>query len=146
MNLPSATAVDKTNDDAIEYTPESVKNTVVAVAHLLDHFATDKHPGLQEPHNQHRRVANSAVLVYPRAGGHRNLVGYQFFVRNPCESIVNEGVSSVVGVIFDMRIYERLGDKYLFNMLKKVQNSIREEQRPSDAKLKELSTQFLLAN
>lgn len=138
--------IDRPVSDAVEYQPESVRNVVIAVAHLLDHFADKTHRGLKEPQNVSRKVHNTGVLVHPRAGGHKNLIGYQLFVTDPLQEIIHNGHSSVVGVIFDMRVYEKIGDRYLFNMLKKVADSIRQESRPSDERLRELSTAFLLAN
>lgn len=133
-------------DPEVIYTPESLREVVIAVAHLLDHYADQAHPGLQEPQNQRRRVNGTAVMVYPRAGGHVNRVGYQLFVANPQQNIIKDGKSNVVGIIFDMRAYEQIGDTYLFNMLSELANSIKKESRPSPERLKELSTQFLLAN
>lgn len=130
----------------VGYTPESVRNVVIAVAHLLNHFADPDHEGLREPHNVRRRVHGTSVLVHPRQGGLRNLVGFQLFVTDPDESIVHEGRSNTVGVVFSMEAYEKHGDKYLFNMLKAVTSNIREATRPSASRLEELSKQYLLAN
>ena len=133
-------------DEVVEYTHDSLKAVVIAVAHLLDHYADKDHPALSEPQNLRRRMANTSVLVYPKAGGHMNRVGYQLFVRNPVDELMRGGGSSTVGVIFDMRVYEQMGDKYLFNMLKKLTESIRASHRPSADELKALSTRFMLEN
>jgi len=133
-------------DPVVEYTVDSLKRVVIAVAHLLDHFADNTHPGLLEPQNVRQRVHGTSVLVYPKMAGHPNRVGFQLFVCNPLAEIVHNERSSVVGVMFDMRAYEQMGDKYLFNMLSEVARQIRDESRPSEQRLKELSTQFLLAN
>lgn len=130
----------------VGYTPRSVRDVVIAVAHLLNHFADDKHEGLREAHNKRRIVANTGVLVYPRLGGRKNMVGYQLFVSDPIQQAAHDGRTHTLGVIFELETYEQMGDRYLFNMIKKVAESIRAESRPSDDYLKQLSTQFMLTN
>lgn len=130
----------------VDYNPSSVREVVIAVAHLLNHVADQSHPGLDEPGHAKRRMTNTAVLVYPRAGGHPNLVGFQLYVTNPTAELIQEGKSSTAGVIFDLRAYEQMGDRYLFNMMESLTQHIRAEHRPSATRLKELSTQFMLAN
>lgn len=130
----------------VDYTPESVKELVISVGHMLDHFADKKHPGLKEPQNRRRVIHDTGVLVYPKAGGHKNLIGYQLFVTNPTEEQSIGGRSSVVGVIFDLRAYEEIGDRYLFNMLKKLSESVRESHRPTDDRLRELSVRYALTH
>lgn len=123
----------------IEYTRESMKDVVLAVAHLLAHFSDKTHPGLREPQNVDRVVPQTGVIVRGRLRNLDNLVGFQLF---PVDSIEN----NVMGLVFDMIAYEKYGDQYLFNMLRKVAQSIREVSRPSDKQLQELSTQYLLKN
>lgn len=121
----------------IKYTQRSLREVVIAIAHLLDHFATDDHPGLQEPHNRDRIIPDTHVIVRGNLNNDENLVGFQLFVTNADNN-------DVMAVVFDMVAYERHGDTYLFNMLKKVGDTVREQHRPSDQRLRELSTQFML--
>lgn len=123
----------------IEYTRASMKDVVQAVAHLLAHFSDKDHPGLREKQNIKRIIPQTGVIVRGRLRGLDNLVGFQLF---PADSIEN----NVLALVFDMEAYEKHGDRYLFNMLKKVAELIREKSRPSDKRLQELSTQFMLNN
>lgn len=134
-----------TTDNAVQYTPESRKAVVIAVANMLNTYADPKHPGLQEPQNRGRRMANTAVLVYPRQGGNINRVGFQFFTTN--QTPVDGGpLSHMMGVSFDLEAFEKDTDHYLFNMLQALEQRLRLGQRPDPAHLRRLAREYLLAN
>jgi len=116
-----------------------MKEVVVAVAHLLAHFSDKSHPGLNEPQNRTRVVPGTGVIVHGRFNGREHMVGFQFFATHAEHN-------DTLAVAFDMTGYETYGDKYLFNMLKKVAQTLRETHRPSESRLRELSTQFMLKN
>ena len=145
IDLPSG--YKKQDADApVEYTADSLKRTVIAVAMLLNRFADDKHPAVNDPTIQRRRMANTAVFVQPRVNGHINRVGFQLFVNKPDHDGGTIQKSDMVSVVFDMRSYEKHKDLYLYNMLNEIAQKIRESHRPSREQLKVLSTRFMLEN
>ncbi|MCK5923096.1 MAG: hypothetical protein KAG66_19305 [Methylococcales bacterium] len=117
----------------VSYTRESMRDVVQGVAHILGHFSDHEHPGLREPQNIDKVVPDTGVLVHPNVNGTETLVGFQFFLDG-----------SVAGVMFDFLAYEKYGEDYVFRMLKKLSEKIREINRPSEARLKQLNKRYLL--
>ena len=137
--LPTATATSNT----VSYTRASMTEVVQAVAHTLAYFSDKDHPGLHEPQNLKREVPGTGVLVKPRVSGHENLVGFQFYFTD--NTVAGHHVDKITAVVFDFEIYEKIGDRYIFNLLKKLSELVKTAKRPSDAQLKELSTRFVLS-
>ena len=139
MSLNDIPVAMKSKPTTISYTRASMTEVVQAVAHTLAYFADKEHQGLREPQNLKREVPQTGVLVKPRVSGQENLVGFQFYFK------ANDA-DKITGVVFDFEVYEKIGDRYIFNLLKKLSELIKTAQRPSDAQLKELSTRFVLSN
>ena len=140
IDIPSATLEQiPATAKGVSYTRASMTEVVQAVAHTLAYFSDKDHPGLREPQNLKREVPGTGVLVKPRVSGHENLVGFQFYFKAT-------DADKITAVVFDFEIYEKIGDRYIFNLLKKLSELVKTAKRPSDAQLKELSTRFVLTN
>lgn len=128
----------------IQYTRSSMTEVVQAAAHMLAYFSDKDHPGLNEPRNVKRQVPGTGVLVQPRLKGQENMVGFQFFFTN--NAIAGHATNKAVGIAFDFEVYESIGDRYMFNILKQISELVKTANRPSDEQLKQLSTRFSLSN
>ena len=140
--VPSETKAPETK--GIKYTRQSVRNVVLGISHILSRFSDKRHQGLREPGNEKKIVPETGVMAIPRVDGRDNLIGFQFFMSEQYGE--THTTNNIVGIVFDLEIYERIGEAYVVNMLRKLSESIRESSRPSDKRLLELSRAYLENN